>query len=570
MIMVSDDEYSEGSSTFGGLQFCNNNESGFQTGQEQASQTIENALPAGYDVIRFFLKQYTDAFYTTQCANRFAAIRYVRTNVTERLMNELNQGATLVTIQAHMNRYVVTHERLLSGEPASILDGSTGRDWLRVQNRFKPWIIFAMGCHFSQYAISRELAPDTWFGDCFAEQLLFQNERGSVDTYGSSGFEYLDANADYMNTLASVWFYQAPYDTMTSQTQAEWKFGQLMYLVEAQMATTGQSAPVERYHILGDPLLRIDAGPPSFHVTLNGKTVQNGDVVDTGGERDTISVVATVTDENAIHKFSLEIEGRDESDSLKVVQLSDPNLPHARQYRVSFHHLLHPKTYDIVLRAFQAPDTTSGQYHIAAEFRLKVESSIAVSVNGRAIQSGASVPADGSYRVDLTFPVFIPSSAIAISIDNVVVADAQYAHPAAQDSLSWIVTFRKKLAAGKHEMLVDAQGIQFHYQLVVSETAGLTNVINYPNPFAAAGTRFLYTNEVEIEDGAIDIYTVSGKKVRRLDIPPGSRLPGQNSVFWDGRDGAGGTLANGVYLYVINVHQRSGNATVRGTTNKIE
>jgi hypothetical protein len=253
-----------------------------------------------------------------------------------------------------------------------------------------------------------------------------------------------------------------------------------------------------------------------------------------------------------------------------VVQLSDPNLPHARQYRVSFHHLLHPKTYDIVLRAFQAPDTTSGQYHIAAEFRLKVESSIAVSVNGRAIQSGASVPADGSYRVDLTFPVFIPSSAIAISIDNVVVADAQYAHPAAQDSLSWIVTFRKKLAAGKHEMLVDAQGIQFHYQLVVSETAGLTNVINYPNPFAAAGTRFLYTNEVEIEDGAIDIYTVSGKKVRRLDIPPGSRLPGQNSVFWDGRDGAGGTLANGVYLYVINVHQRSGNATVRGTTNKIE
>jgi len=150
------------------------------------------------------------------------------------------------------------------------------------------------------------------------------------------------------------------------------------------------------------------------------------------------------------------------------------------------------------------------------------------------------------------------------------VSDAQYSHPAAEDSLAWIVTFRKKLAAGTHHMLVDAQGIQFDYALVVSESVGLRDVINYPNPFARDGTRFVYSNEVEIENGTIDIYTVSGKKVRRLDIPTGARLPGQNSVFWDGRDTAGGAIANGVYLYVINVHQRSGNATVRGTTHKIE
>jgi hypothetical protein len=317
-------------------------------------------------------------------------------------------------------------------------------------------------------------------------------------------------------------------------------------------------------------MLRIDAGPPAFNVTVNGRTVQSGDVVSTGGERDSISVVATVTDENAIHKFALEIDGQDLSDSLRVVRLSDPDLPHARQYRVSFHHLLMPKTYDIVLRAYQAPDTTEGTYHMAAEFRLKVESSIAVAVNGRSIQSGASVPADGNYRVDLSFPVFIPQSEISIKIDDVAVTDAQYSHPAPEDSLSWIVTFRKKLNAGKHHMLVDAQGIQFNYELVVSESVGLRDVINYPNPFAGAGTRFVYTNEVEIENGTIDIYTVSGKKVRRLDIPTAARLPGQNSVFWDGRDTSGGTLANGVYLFVINVHQRSGNATVRGTTHKIE
>jgi hypothetical protein len=53
-----------------------------------------------------------------------------------------------------------------------------------VENRFKPWIIFGMGCHFSEFAIHREMAPDRLVynapnGDAFAEQYLFQDERGS-------------------------------------------------------------------------------------------------------------------------------------------------------------------------------------------------------------------------------------------------------------------------------------------------------------------------------------------------------------------------------------------------------
>jgi len=69
-----DDEYSEGSSTFGGFSSGDNNEAAFEAGQENAAQVIERALPARYDVKRFYLRTYTDDFYTTQCANRFAAI----------------------------------------------------------------------------------------------------------------------------------------------------------------------------------------------------------------------------------------------------------------------------------------------------------------------------------------------------------------------------------------------------------------------------------------------------------------------------------------------------------------
>ncbi|HEX6790650.1 MAG TPA: C25 family cysteine peptidase, partial [Candidatus Krumholzibacteria bacterium] len=590
MILVADDSFSEGNSSFtpGFSYCCNSAEVGFQTGTEDVAQTIETSLPAGYDVVRFFFSQYSSAWYPTcgpssDCAStnypRRDSVRNTRNganSATESLMRELNAGATWVAIQAHMNRYVVTHERLLSGEPAQLLESNTGRDYLRVENRFKPWIIFGMGCHFSEYAIWREFGQDRLIGndpngDSFAEQFLFQDERGAVATYGSSGFEYLGPNNDFMSRVAQVWFYSAPYDTMVNQTQAEWKFGEIMFLAEAQLAPVSiQFEPVERYTILGDPMLRIDAGPPRFDVTVNGRTVESGDLIGAGGERDSIRVVATVTDENALHKFGLEIDGQDMTDSLTVERLTDPQLPRARQYRLSFRHLVMPRTYDIVLRAYQAPDTTAGEYHMAAEFVLKVESSITVSVNGRAIESGAAVPADANYRVDLAFPVYVPSSEIVVSIDDVAVADAQFAHPSAEDSLAWIVTFRKKLDAGTHHMLVTAGDIEFKFQLRVSEAGGLEHVVNYPNPFRGDGTRFVYTNEVEITGGTIDIFTVRGKKVRRLDIPSTARQPGQNSVFWDGRDAGGGAVGNGTYLYVINVKQRSGSATVRGSLSKIE
>ena len=575
MIIMSDDTYSEGGSTFGGFQFCNSpGEIGFRNSQEATAQTIENALPAGYDVVRFHLADYTSAFYTTQCASQFAAMTYTRQNITDLLVNQLSQGATLVTMQAHMNRSLVTHERVLATLSAAALGGATGRDHLRVENRGKPFIMFGMGCHFSEYATHREqgsvkASENSPNGDAIAEQFLLQNDRGAVGVYGSGGFEYLQPNAVFMETAVRIWFYEAPYDTMVNQTQGEWVFGDLMFLTEAQLASF-QRDPVERYMILGDPLLRIDAGPPAFSVTVNGNPFKSGDIVAAGGEGDTIQVVATVTDENAIRDFKLEIDGADATSLLAVTPLVDAALPRARQYRVSFRHRVRPENYDIVLRAFQAPDTLAGKYHITAEFTLRVESTISVSVNGREISSGASVPATGNYRVDLAFPVFIPASAIEISMDDDVITDATLVHPSPEDSLTWVATFRRTLKPGRHVLKVRAGTIELLYDLVVSESPGLHNVINYPNPFRGDGTSLVYTNDVEITSGTVDIFTVSGKRIRRLEIPPQSRFPGQNAVFWDGRDGAGEAIANGTYLYVIRIEQRVGSSTFRGKMARIQ
>lgn len=73
-------------------------------------------------------------------------------------------------------------------------------------------------------------------------------------------------------------------------------------------------------------------------------------------------------------------------------------------------------------------------------------------------------------------------------------------------------------------------------------------ILNYPNPFPAT-THFLVglTDPAEIR---LDIFTVSGKKIRSLSQ---TSPAGEAWIFWDGKDYAGGAIANGTYLYVARV-----------------
>jgi hypothetical protein len=572
MIVIADDGWGEG----GSASSCWWNETGFETSQEYCAQVTEGAQPGTFDVVRFFLSDYNSKYHSIQdpgssdygyceggSSPMFLLRQQTRADATVALLNELSQGATLVTIQAHMNRSLVAHEFLFV--TMSSVQGPN-KDHQRCNNRGKPFVIYGMGCHFSDYALHREMnriplnSPN---GDAFAEQLLFQNNEGAVSTYGSSGFEYLSEVNNFMNRFSEIWFYEAPYENVVNQTQGRWVLGPMMFLVEAEAINRhGQRNPVDRYHILGDPLLRIDAGPPLIEATVNGQPFQSGDNVISA--TDTIAVVATIQDENAIDDIELLIDGEDMSNTMTVTPLGGESIPRARAYEVRFNHELELNAYEIVLRALQAPDTVSDQYHMAAEFVLNVPSNLDVSVNGRVITDGDVVPAEGNYRIQLNFPVFVPSSEISVKIDDEDITGLTFSHPSEQDSTTWVVQFSKTLSEGEHAMVVTVGTKEMDpFTLVVQSQVGLRHVVNYPNPFTD-DTQFLYTTDVEIDNGSIDVFTVSGKRIVRLEIPPSARVPGQNAVFWDGRDAAGGVIANGVYLYVIRVTQRGQDTTIRG------
>jgi hypothetical protein len=101
-----------------------------------------------------------------------------------------------------------------------------------------------------------------------------------------------------------------------------------------------------------------------------------------------------------------------------------------------------------------------------------------------------------------------------------------------------------------------------HFEIVEEGLYEVSDVFNIPNPFSES-TNFVFqvTNPADVR---LAVFTVSGIRVweRRMDA-----LEGFNSIYWDGRDAAGDRIANGTYLYVLEVEFRDSfhrTETVRG------
>jgi hypothetical protein len=82
----------------------------------------------------------------------------------------------------------------------------------------------------------------------------------------------------------------------------------------------------------------------------------------------------------------------------------------------------------------------------------------------------------------------------------------------------------------------------------------LREVMNYPNPLRNE-TSFTFEINQPTATVEIKIYTLAGRLIRRLE--PVEAVSGFNMIPWDGRDGDGDQLANGVYLYKVVASMKS-------------
>jgi hypothetical protein len=541
-------------------------EEGFELHQRAAAAIVDSSLAGGFDLVRFFLSDFTDAIHPSgvRCVDAMEAVDFTRTNVTPVLLNELGQGATLVSVQSHMNRFQIAHEFLFTSNRIY------GLDYASLSNFGRPFVFMAMGCHMSEFAIAGELSQTLQSGatgDCLNELLLLVRNRGAVSTYGSTGFEYLSTMGALNGAVFDRLFRSPPWDTLGGRpARPRWILGEVLYVAEVLGA---YSSVVRRMHLLGDPLLFIEAGPPRFQVTVDGRPVQDGDPLLPQGDADSVVVEAVVSDENGIDGFRLWVDGEDWTDSMEITPLSDLGASTHRRVKLRFVHRIVPREYTVVIEAYQAPDT-QGTYQVTGRFRLEVRALAELYVGDRPLEKGDLVPRRGDYRLELRVPMAALPSDIAIALDDSVPVAASVRYTTPGDSTRLEARFHLDLDPGPHRMRVRFRGHSMAtFEVTVGERPGLFEVIAYPNPFRDR-TAFVFTNELPIDDGWIELYTPSGHRIARLEIPPRSRLPGQNAVEWAGREWAGDRVGNGVYLYVVTVRQDGRTIRTRGRVVKAE
>jgi hypothetical protein len=91
----------------------------------------------------------------------------------------------------------------------------------------------------------------------------------------------------------------------------------------------------------------------------------------------------------------------------------------------------------------------------------------------------------------------------------------------------------------------------------IDSLLSVKNVFNYPNPFASE-TQFTFILTDYVDEVKIKIYTISGRLIQEIQVPPQSSA--YYRVYWNGRDHDGDNIANGIYFYKV-IAKNNGSAT---------
>jgi len=107
-------------------------------------------------------------------------------------------------------------------------------------------------------------------------------------------------------------------------------------------------------------------------------------------------------------------------------------------------------------------------------------------------------------------------------------------------------------------LLQDAAGNKadtVNIKFIVSKELKLIDYGNYPNPFID-NTKFAYELSETVEELSIIIYSVEGRKIRKLSSDESLteldlRLGGYHELDWNGINDSGAIIGNGTYFYLI-------------------
>ncbi len=495
------------------------------------------------------------------------------------LLQAMNQGGLICFYQGHANQYVLCSEYWIQDE----LGNNFRQDIASLNNAQAPWFFFGMGCHISDWAQNAASAGTTPKERSLSEKMMVRSGGGASGTYGSSGYEYISANRVFSEKIFRRWIFHPPvYDSLgqgntsplpgrASTARSRWMVGELMWASEAdiQAILGGDSTyreMISQYTLLGDPLMILDAGEPDV-------TAKFAD-----DPQNLLSGEIALQDINGTNQRTLEIIARDEAgidrlhfyDSLggelNAMVVSE-ELPLGQVDQQEVQYILdvpiRPFAHTLTVDVFDTGAILPSDRHWSLAMTVAMDADILAAGEPLDLATFAFVP-----EIPVDFSLAITSAAsvsenatLSLGSPNLdlmgVVIDRQGPHDL---EVRFTATAKAGVSGSQREVYLDideGNGASRTTYVLQGGASGpselaLGRVFNYPNPIHDQ-TRFLIETSTGGE-GVIRVFSVAGRVVATIPINLSPGAEASDIVTWDARDNRGDELANGTYMYRVELN----------------
>jgi hypothetical protein len=482
------------------------------------------------------------------------------------LIAALSNGGLIAHYQGHANHWLLCHEIWFQDDDRS----TANRDDVDLlQNAGRPWVFYGMGCHLGDF-IQNVGHPSGNVDPNMGEKFLFNTSGGASAVYGSSGYEYLNSNEILSRETIRIMTQEPPHIAVDgAEVTSRWLLGEVMWAAEASVLSLSQSSTnrrmVYQYAILGDPLMVLDCGPPEFDAVLEGEG--GGDIA---GEVDLPAV-------DASNQRTITLRARDEAgiDRLLVLDstgqdltgqtvVETPYYDNGSRQIIDYQLTLpvRPFDHDLLVHLYDSAAPPSATDGVVLTLHVVQDQTTIFTADGETLDPTTYTFTPGE-PVDFETTV---SSAAWFDEETVVTVTGQNVELSAVshsvlDAHTLQVAFTATASESKAERGVDLtiDGFNSYIELETTEAPpteiDITGLVNFPNPMRE-GTKFVFGTGLHGGRGKVRVWTVSGRYV--AEVPFALAGTGQEVVSWNGRDREGDQLANGTYLYRVEIDSAAG------------
>jgi Peptidase family C25/Propeptide_C25 len=538
----------------------------------QSEFLANNLTPDEFDKKKIYIAEYPTV-QTAQGRRKPGAYQAI--------IDEINRGALVVNFTGHGNPTVWAHENVFNVQTSIP----------QLVNSDRLFLFFGATCNFSQYDDPKRLTG--------SELMLNKPDGGAIAVVSALRKVYAGQNATLHQRIFAQMFRRDSFNRLVVERPAT-----AIYLMKA---AGGSGDPVNdaKYVFLGDPTMRLrfpsgyasidrinqhalsDSEPAQLQalakVTVEGSIRDQNNIVDSTFNGTARLVVNDATRQVTIVDFSPNFNWTYLSAGGTVYR-GENSVVNGR-FSATF----------VVPKDISYADSTT-RARLVASFSNGSSDGLGFTDNVRVGGTDAGAPVDEtgptmsiflgnrSFRpgdlvaenplliVDITDSSGINTSVTGIghriearinnSPETIDLTDFytskldNYREGSVQYELKGVGEGKNYVEIRAWDTYNNSSIAQTYFQVSSSSALAVTDVFNYPNPFAASTTFTFRQNQLSPVDVMVKIYTLAGRLIQTLEtVSAGEsfiRIP------WDGRDRDGDILANGVYLYKLVVRTTDG------------